>query len=218
MKATHTLIVAALALGVAWTTPALAHCDALDGPVVNAAQRALATGKVEHALIWVRAGDETQVRSAFEKARKARASGKADDAAFFATLVRVHRAGEGERFTGLKPAGGIAAHVAAADDALASGTPEHVERIVVEDTLRSLRTRYVEARSRRDFDPSDVAGGRRYVTAYVDYVHHVERLHDAAAAQPHAHAAAADPHAHAAADGKGASRPSQDAASRHPQH
>ena len=31
----------------------LAHCDTMDGPVVQAAQKALATGNVKLVLIWV---------------------------------------------------------------------------------------------------------------------------------------------------------------------
>lgn len=37
-------------LAVAWTAPAFAHCDTLDGPVVSAARKALETGNVNHAL------------------------------------------------------------------------------------------------------------------------------------------------------------------------
>ena len=32
---------------------AWAHCDGVDGPVVAAARKALETGNVNHALIWV---------------------------------------------------------------------------------------------------------------------------------------------------------------------
>ena len=34
------------------------HCDGMDGPVVQAAQRALAKGDVNLVLIWVQANDE----------------------------------------------------------------------------------------------------------------------------------------------------------------
>ena len=36
---------------------AQAHCDGLDGPVVKAAQKALAEGNVNHVLIWVQKDD-----------------------------------------------------------------------------------------------------------------------------------------------------------------
>ena len=85
--------------------PTWGHCDSMDGPVVKAAQRALATGEVNHALIWVQAQGEAEVRAAFTKALAVRKlSPDAKDLAdlyFFETLVRVHRAGEGEPYTGL---------------------------------------------------------------------------------------------------------------------
>lgn len=199
MNASRTILAVALALGAAWATPSYAHCDTLDGPVVGAARAALQTGEVERALIWVRRTDEPQVRAAFGKARAARAAGAAPDGstdkAFFATLVRVHREGEGEKYTGLKPAGTIAPPIALADAALAKGDPEALERAIVEDVRSGLHARFDTAMQRRTYDPKDVAAGRAYVEAYVGLLHHVERLHEVSAAGPadahHAHAAPA---------------------------
>src|SRR5512144_863841 len=75
MKARIFLLTIAIAGAWGWAAPAAAHCDTLDGPVVGAAQRALETGRVEHALIWVQKADERAVRDAFAKARTARAAG-----------------------------------------------------------------------------------------------------------------------------------------------
>lgn len=47
---------------------AQAHCDSLDGPVVKAAQRALAETNVNHVLIWVQKDDEAEVKRGFVKA------------------------------------------------------------------------------------------------------------------------------------------------------
>src|SRR5512137_1882159 len=107
MKTRHMMAAIAIAMAGVWSSAASAHCDAMDGPVVSAAREALSTGQVERVLIWVRKDDERAVRPAFEKARKARPAGAQPDSvgdrAFYATLVRVHRQGEGEAFTGLKP-------------------------------------------------------------------------------------------------------------------
>ena len=85
------------------------HCDSMDGPVVRAAARALALDDVEVILPYVAAADEEPLRAAFDRVRKARAYGsEAGDVAdlyFFETAVRLHRAGEGAPYTGLKPAG-----------------------------------------------------------------------------------------------------------------
>jgi hypothetical protein len=39
----------------------------------------------------------------------------------------------------------------------------------------------------RDFASDDIAAGRRYVRAYVDFVHYVEGLHAALIGAPHGH-------------------------------
>jgi len=85
------------------------HCDSLDGPVVRAAQRALETGNVALALPYVPKSGEQEIIDTFNKVVAAR---KASDVArevadryFFETVVRIHRAGEGAPYTGLKAAG-----------------------------------------------------------------------------------------------------------------
>ncbi|HYG67767.1 MAG TPA: DUF6448 family protein, partial [Anaeromyxobacteraceae bacterium] len=88
---------------------ARAHCDTLDGPVVKTALTALDSGDVRPVLAWVKAGHEQEIKAAFAAARDARkrnpAAREASDHRFLETVVRVHRAGEGAPFTGLKAAG-----------------------------------------------------------------------------------------------------------------
>jgi hypothetical protein len=197
MKARKILLALTLASAWGWASSAAAHCDTLDGPVVGAAQRALDTGQVEHALIWGQKADEPTVRAAFARARSARAAGgtaaERADHAFYATLVRVHRAGEGAPFTGLKPAGQIEPSVATADRSLATGHPAEVEKLILERTQAGLRERFDHVAHKQGFAPSDVEAGRAYVGAYVDYVHYVERVHEAAGPAAHAHGAAERP-------------------------
>ena len=50
---------------------ALAHCDALDGPVVRAARSALAARDVTPVLRWVRPADEAEVKAAFDRTLEA---------------------------------------------------------------------------------------------------------------------------------------------------
>jgi hypothetical protein len=80
----------------------------LDHPVVKAAQRALDTRNLSQVLIWVQADDEPEIRAAFEHTLVVRAlspQGKElTGRYFFETVVRVHRAGEGASYTGLKRA------------------------------------------------------------------------------------------------------------------
>lgn len=200
--------VAALTLSPA---PARAHCDSLDGPVVKTARRALESGKLAPVLAWVRPGDEGDIEAAFARARAVRkAGGEARalaDTWFFETLVRVHRAGEGAPYTGLKPAGtDVGPAVRAADAAVASGSAAEVEKLLVEGVRHGLHERFAAVKARK-VPGEDVAAGRAWVAAYVPFVHWVEAVHGAAqgegghgaAAEPHArepHAASADAHAH----------------------
>lgn len=160
--------------------PASAHCDTEDGPVVTAGHRALLTGNVNHVLAWVPEADEAEVRAAFTAARTA----TGDEAAaverrFLETLVRLHRASEGAGFTGIKPSGTPwPPVVTAADRALAEGTPAALEPLVEASAWPDVSRRFVAARALRDHDVDDVATGRRFVAAYVGYVHHA--LHHAA--------------------------------------
>src|SRR5687768_5192543 len=92
-------IAAAALMLCAIPTTASAHCDSLDGPVVKAAQQALASRDVRAVLIWVGAGDEAEIRSAFDQTLAVREldprARALADRYFFETVVRVHRAGEG---------------------------------------------------------------------------------------------------------------------------
>ena len=85
------------------------HCDSLDGPVVVAASQALGSGRVELILPFVPAEGDAEVRSAFDQTVAIRAQSPEvaafADRWFFENVVRVHRAGEGAPYTGLKPAG-----------------------------------------------------------------------------------------------------------------
>ena len=202
MKLRNTLVAAfSLLAPLGWVAPAQAHCDTLDGPVVSAGRQALDTGNVNLALIWVQERDEAELRKAFEKASAARkAGGAAKDLAetyFYETLVRVHRAGEGAPYAGLKPAGEIEPPIAAADKALASGKLQPVAKLVTQRLEQGLHKEFDAVSSKKGYRPDDVAAGREYVNAYVEYVHYVEKLYDVAgtAAPAHAHTAA-PAHAH----------------------
>lgn len=173
---------------------AYAHCDGLDGPVVAAGRQALETGDVSHALVWVLPASEQEVRHAFEHAVQVRGLGEEArelaDRFFFETLVRVHRAGEGEPYTGLKPAGrDLGPAIPAADHALESGTPAELEALLIEAVRHGVRERFHAAEAARDFLPGDVTAGRAYVAAYVPFLHYVEGLYEAASAPSQGHGA-----------------------------
>lgn len=171
-------------LAAACSITAQAHCDTLDGPVVSAARNALDSGNVNLVLVWVQHADEQEIREAFEKTRLVRRYGgeaKAlADTYFFETLVRVHRAGEGATYTGLKPAGEAEPPVAAADKAIERRDVHRLSKLIADRMEKGLHTHFEAVLAKRKYAPDDVEAGRAYSSAYVEFVHYAERLYDAA--------------------------------------
>jgi hypothetical protein len=56
----------ALVLGILTTRDAHAHCDTMDGPVVNTARMALEKGDVASVLKWVLKKDEAEIKEQFQ--------------------------------------------------------------------------------------------------------------------------------------------------------
>jgi hypothetical protein len=164
---------------------ASAHCDTLDGPVVQDARKALEGKDVTPVLKWVREKDEKAVKAAWARALAARGkkNGEAEERRFFSALVKIHRAGEGAPFTGLKPAGSVEPSIAEADRSLAAGSPDGIVKLVGDAVTEGVRRRYDRVLAASKHKDESVAGGREFVEAYVDYTHYVERLHGDATAE-----------------------------------
>lgn len=184
---TRVLIVLFAVIGMAGlhSAPVYAHCDGIDGPVVKAAQEALAKGDVNLVLIWVRKNDEAEIREAFDRTMNVRKlspqARELADTYFFETLVRVHRVGEGAPYTGLKPAGrDLGPAIPAADLALKSGDVAPLTNLLVEKVRTGLLDRYKKAMAAKSFKVEDVGAGREYIEAYVTYIHYVEGMYEAA--------------------------------------
>lgn len=179
-------MVASLALAAALflPAPASAHCDGLDGPVVAAARQALESGDPNPVLIWVQPKDEADVRRAFKESvavRKLSAEAREmADRYFFETLVRVHRAGEGAPYTGLKPAGrDLGPAIPLADKAVATGSATELSEFAAKEVEQGIRKKFADIQRKRNFRPDDLAAGRDYVASYVSFVHYVEGVHQA---------------------------------------
>ncbi len=173
---------AAAFLALVSLTSAWAHCDRMDGPVVKAAQRALESGNINLVLIWVQKKDEGEVRAAFERARAVRKlspdAREMADRWFFETLVRVHRAGEGAPFTGIKPAGSeMDPVVRVADRAIEDASPVQLLILLNNRIEDGVQSQFKQVMVRKNFAPDDVEAGRQFVKAYVSFVHYVEALH-----------------------------------------
>lgn len=191
---TMTILAILLAIVPLGPNKAFAHCDGMDGPVVKAAQKALETGNVNLVLIWVQKNDEAEIRKAFQKTLAVRKLGpeakELADMYFFETLVRIHRAGEGAPYTGLKPAGrDLGPAIPAADKAIADGSVEPLLKLLTDTAQNGIREHFNQVIAKKNFGKDDVETGREYVEAYVSFIHYVERLYEAAKspAQGHYH-------------------------------
>ena len=158
-----------------------AHCDTLDGPVVKTARAALEKGDVTPILKWIKKENEAEIRDLFKKTLTVRSKGKEAqelaDMYFFETLVRLHRAGEGEPYTGLKPAGAVEPAIAEADKTLEIGSVESLVKLITDAASKGIRERFNKAKEARKHADHSVDAGREFVDAYVQFTHYVERLH-----------------------------------------
>lgn len=172
--------ISAAVLFLALAGPASAHCDSMDGPVIADAKRALADERVDPVLKWIPAEDEDVIRQTFKMALEVRKGGDAArtlaDRHFFETLVRLHRASEGEGFTGLKPAGEVEPGIAAADEALDSGEIAPLADELAEAVREAVVHRFEAAHQARRSADESPEQGRAFVETYVQFTHFVEQL------------------------------------------
>ena len=105
---------------------------------------------------------------------------------FFSELVRLHRAGEGAPFDGLKPHGTpVDEKVKAADESIAVGNLSPLEGMIEEEKMPELKERFEKVIELKDFDVNNVEEGREYIEAYVMFFkfaegeedHHGEATH-----------------------------------------
>lgn len=164
-----------------WSAVASAHCDTLDGPVVGTARMALEKRDVTPVLKWVRPKEEAEIKAAFQRTLAVRVKGPAEkelaDLYFFETLVRIHRAGEGAPYTGLKPGAAIDPAVALADKALESGSVNKLADVLSNAMTKGIQERFADTLKKQKRADSSVAAGREFVASYVIFTHYVEKLH-----------------------------------------
>lgn len=183
MLATNRILLAGVLLStllLVLPTGALAHCDTLDGPVVQDARKALEQGNLTPALKWVAPADEAEIKTAFEQTVQVRKLGPAAqelaDRYFFETLVRLHRGHEGAPYTGLKPAGEVPKPIAMADQALEKGSVDTLVGKILEHTEQGIRERFTAALAAKKRAGESVNLGRKYVEDYVSFIHYVEGI------------------------------------------
>ena len=165
---------------IAVPVTAYAHCDTLDGPVIQDARIALEKGDITPVLKWVKEDAAKEVRAAFNEALASKKENKdVADMKFFETLVRVHRVGEGAPFTGVKPAGEIEPIVAKADKTLEEGSVDPLLSKMTQHLTKGVSERFEHALEKGKHKDESVKAGREYVEAYVEYMHYMEGIHKA---------------------------------------
>lgn len=181
-KCARYLAVSTIAMSIAgWSAAASAHCDTLDGPVVGTARMALEKSDVTPVLKWVRPKEEAEIKAAFQRTVAVRVKGPAEkelaDLYFFETLVRIHRAGEGAPYTGLKPGATIDPAVALAAKALESGSVDKLTGVLSNAMSTGIQKRFADTLNKQKLADSSVVAGREFVASYVVFTHYVEKLH-----------------------------------------
>lgn len=187
-----TTVGVAAGLAVFAPSPALAHCDTMNGPVIPEAKAALEKGDVTPVLKWVKEDKEEEIKAAFAQAVAVRAKGpeakELADKYFLETLVRLHRAGEGAPYTGIKDES-VEPIVAMADKALADGSADEMVKKISAHVANAIQEKFKKAMEAKKNKDKSVEAGREFVEAYVIYVHYVEGIHIAImSAGGHGHA------------------------------
>lgn len=176
------------------------HCDSMDGPVVLAAKRALDAHDPTLVLPYVKVDGEPEVLEAFERTIAAHdgnvAANELANLYFFETVVRVHRAGEGAPYTGLKPAGlGFGPVVPVTERAIESGSPDELDRVLTDKVRHEVAQRFARTMSLKAHADEGVAAAREYVEAMLGLEVWSHKLYACASAGPHNERGEADEHA-----------------------
>ncbi len=183
MRVIFIRIMVALTFGVfIWLVPNIAtpHCDTLEGPVIKDAKLALEKGDITPVLKWVKKEYEAEVKEAFKKTLIVRNQSKEAkelaDMYFFETLVRVHRAGEGAPYTGLKSEKPEPI-IVEADKALETGAVEALIKKITNLVAEGIKERFAQTKEYKKNIDASVEAGRKFVEAYVEFTHYVEKLY-----------------------------------------
>lgn len=156
-----------------------AHCDTMDGPVILSAKKALEKGDATPVLRWIKKQDEESIKTLFKKNLIVRTKGndakELADMYFFETLVRLHRAGEGAPYTGLKKEK-VEPIIAATDKSLEIGSIDEVLKHLTEEMHQEIKEKFHDTLTKKKKADKSIEAGREYVEAYVMFTHYIEAI------------------------------------------
>lgn len=160
---------------------AFAHCDSYDGPVIKDALKAFKQNNVSLVLKWVNEEHEQEIKNLFAKTVKIKKAGDKEIAEiverhFLETLVRLHREGEGEPYTGLKPAGSVTPVIHMADMSIENKSADDLVSKLKAHIEKDIRAKFLLVQELSKTKDETLEKGRAYVAAYVNYTHTLEGL------------------------------------------
>ena len=133
---------------------------------------------------------EAEIRAAFVKSRKVRGLGadarELADQAFMETVIRLHRAGEGAIYTGLKPAGiDYGPVIPAAEQAVETGDLAKLKAALMHEIDHALQERLAHVRElqKAPLEPktdAEVPHSRERVSGELGFITFAESLRQAA--------------------------------------
>ena len=167
------------------------HCDSMDGPVVTAARQALEAEDVRLILPYVPKDAEAEVIQAYDKVVRVRKDGAlvrdVADMYFFETVVRVHRAGEGAPYTGLKPAGlSEGPVIPVAEKAIETGDPDELLDTLATMVRAAIKQKFERVMYLKQHADASVDAAREYVEVMLGLQVYAHKLYLAIQSEPHA--------------------------------
>jgi hypothetical protein len=166
------------------------HCDSMDGPVVKVARQALEAENVNLILPYVPKEGEGEVLKAFQKVlplrKQPNGAREIADLYFFETVVRVHRAGEGAPYTGLKPAGlSEGPVIPVAERAIETGSAEELKQALCDMVTAEVQQRLGHLLHLKQHAGENVDQAREYVEAMLGLQVWAHKVYLTVKAQPH---------------------------------
>ena len=163
-------------------SPAFAHCDSYEGPVVKDALHALETNNVALVYKWISTEQETEISALFTKTYNLKKGDKEIyslvEKHFLETLIRLHRQTEGFGFDGIKAAGTTKPIVQLSDKAIETGNVENLINQLNGHIAKVVEDKYNAVKELEKVKNESPEKGRDYVKAYVMYTHSLEAIHD----------------------------------------
>lgn len=163
-------------------SPAFAHCDSYDGPVVKDALQALETNNVALVYKWISTEQEAEIFALFTKTYNLKKGDKEIyslvEKHFLETLIRLHRQTEGFGFDGIKAAGTTKPIVQLSDKAIETGNVENLINQLNGHIAKVVEDKYNAVKELEKVKNESPEKGRDYVKAYVMYTHSLEAIHD----------------------------------------